>query len=69
MAKYLPTRTMADAKEPLVLFLIGTILDTGGDQNAGAVALGYAGWTDLLDELDEAMLLYYSAAGVPVPAK
>jgi hypothetical protein len=52
-----------------VLFLIGTILDTGGDQNAGAVALGYAGWTDLLGELDEAMLLYYSAAGVPVPAK
>jgi hypothetical protein len=49
--------------------LIGTILDTGGDQNAGAVALGYAGWTDLLGELDEAMLLYYSAAGVPVPAK
>ena len=49
--------------------LIGTILDTGGDQNAGAVALGYASWADLLGELDEAMLAYYAAAGVTVPAK
>ena len=49
--------------------LIGTILDTGGDQNAGAVALGYASWADLLGELDEAMLTYYAAAGVTVPAK
>ena len=49
--------------------LIGTILDTRGDLNAGAVALGYASWADLLGELDEAMLAYYAAAGVTVPAK
>ena len=28
MAKYLPTRTMADVKEPLVLFLIGMRINT-----------------------------------------
>lgn len=49
--------------------LIGTILDSGGNQNAGAVALGYASWADLLGELDEAMLAYYAAANVTVPAK
>ena len=46
MAKYLPTRTMADAKEPLVLFLIGTEMDWKVDKLAAQFVFNNPNETD-----------------------